>query len=332
MAGKTRSGKTAATNRILDKYERMKQTLGHADGTTLIAEIVSDCFAFLQEETRRLPLKSMVNGKRYFAFGQPANQVRTSRPVNEDLFISDQPALVDQLEKLKANPGMDWLSAEECNRFLYTVAMSFCAFSDVTSDGDKKTPGTFFELLVGHLLALTFGVKPRNRVEVLTVEDERSTLPTDFIFDLGPKRLKFHVPVKISTRERVVQVWAHQRMLNGVYGEGRFKGVLVALAETKLNLRKLEVVEICLPIFDNSGELRNLFRRQIRRRVLRIRIEQQNRVFSHRPIVDNPCASAPSSRSNSNANLAYSTAASNQSAELRIRGDPGLKYVIILIA
>jgi hypothetical protein len=117
----------------------------------------------------------------------------------------------------------------------------------VTSDQDKKTPGTYFELLVGHLLALTFGVQPRNRVEVLTVEDERSTLPTDFIFDLGPRQLKFHVPVKISTRERVVQVWAHQRMLNGVYGEGRFKGVLVALAETKLDLQKLEVVEICLP-------------------------------------------------------------------------------------
>lgn len=125
--------------------------------------------------------------------------------------------------------------------------MSFCAFNDITADGDKKTPGTYFEIIVGHLLATAFGVKPRNRVEVLTVEDERSTLPTDFIFDLGPRRLKFHVPVKTSTRERAIQVWAHQRMLNGVYGEGRFKGVLVALAETKLDLKKREVVEICLP-------------------------------------------------------------------------------------
>ena len=82
---------------------------------------------------------------------------------------------------------------------------------------------------------------------MLTVEDERSTLPTDFIFDLGPKQLKFHVPGKTSTRERAVQVWAHQSILNGVYGEGRFKGILVALAETKLDLNKLEVVEICLP-------------------------------------------------------------------------------------
>ena len=151
------------------------------------------------------------------------------------------------LAQLVANPSMSWLSAEDCNRLVYTVAMSFCAFSDVTADRDKQTPGTYFELLIGHLLSLTFGVRPRKQVEVLTVEDERSTLPTDFIFDLGPKQLKFHVPVKTSTRERAVQVWAHQSILNGVYGEGRFKGILVALAETKLDLNKLEVVEICLP-------------------------------------------------------------------------------------
>jgi hypothetical protein len=244
---RTRTGKTVAAASILDKYEGLKRLLGQADGTALIAEIVSDCASFLAGETKALALKSLVEGKRYFAFRHNDARARTSRPVNEDLYVADLRDLSQQINKLKADPSLDWLAADECNRLLYTLAMVFCAFNDVTSDQDKKTPGTYFELLVGHLLALAFGVQPRNRVEVLTVEDERSTLPTDFIFDLGPRRLKFHVPVKISTRERAVQVWAHQRMLNGVYGEGRFKGVLVALAETKLDLRKLEVVEICLP-------------------------------------------------------------------------------------
>jgi hypothetical protein len=244
---KTRTGKTAAAASILDKYEGLKRVLGHAECTTLIAEIVSDCAFFLADETRTLPLKSLVEGKRYFAFQDKDEKARTSRPINEELYIADAQELSRQLEKLKANPALHWLSVDKCNRFLYTLAMSFCAFNDVTSDRDKKTPGTYFELLVGHLLALTFGVQPRNRVEVLTVEDERSTLPTDFIFDLGPRQLKFHVPVKISTRGWVAQAWAHQCVLNGVYGEGRFKGVLVALPETKLDLQKLEVVEICLP-------------------------------------------------------------------------------------
>jgi hypothetical protein len=247
VAKNKRPGKTEAARSILDKYERMKRTLGEAEGTALICEIVAESITFLRRETKRLPLRSLVEEKNYFAFRHGDSTARVSRPVNEALFISDGRVLLELLEKLKANPSLSWLSADGCNRFLYTLAMSFCAFNDVTSDGDKKTPGTYFELLVGHLMTLTFGVKPRKKVEVLTVEDERSTLPTDFIFDLGPKQLKFHVPVKISTRERAVQVWAHQRMLNGVYGEGRFKGLLVALAETKLDLRKMEVVEICLP-------------------------------------------------------------------------------------
>lgn len=74
-----------------------------------------------------------------------------------------------------------------------------------------------------------------------------ATLPTDFVFDLGPDRAKLHLPVKTSTRERVIQVWAHQKIIDGVYGAGRFKGILVILTETKLNLESREVVEICLP-------------------------------------------------------------------------------------
>lgn len=241
---KSRVGKSAAVAAILGKYEKLRANIGQAHGTALIAEIAADCSAYLETKAKRIDLKSSVGGKSYFAFSQDP---RMSRAINQDLFIEDQRVLANLLGKLTADPGLDWLSAERCNRFLYTIAISFCALSDVTADNDQKTPGTFFELFVGHLLSITFGVKPRNQVEVLTVEDERSTLPTDFIFDLGPKQLKFHVPVKTSTRERAVQVWAHQRMLNGVYGEGRFKGVLVALAETKLDRRKLEVVEICLP-------------------------------------------------------------------------------------
>ncbi len=60
---KTRTGKTAAAVSILDKYERLKPALGRADGTELIAEIVSECARFLAGETRMLPLKSLVEGK-----------------------------------------------------------------------------------------------------------------------------------------------------------------------------------------------------------------------------------------------------------------------------
>lgn len=42
-------------------------------------------------------------------------------------------------------------------------------------------------------------------------------------------------------------LWAHQKLLDGVYGIERFMGIPVLLAETKTDNKKKEVVEICLP-------------------------------------------------------------------------------------
>jgi hypothetical protein len=53
--------------------------------------------------------------------------------------------------------------------------------------------------------------------------------------------------VKTSTRERVIQVWAHQRVLDGVFGTARFLGTPVILTETKTDAIKKSVMEICLP-------------------------------------------------------------------------------------
>lgn len=89
-------------------------------------------------------------------------------------------------------------------------------------------------------------MNPRKKLEVLNI-GTRPALPTDFIFDLGDNKAKFHVPVKTSTRERVLQAWSHQKVLDGVYGTGRFVGLLNCLAETKVDRKKMDVVEICLP-------------------------------------------------------------------------------------
>jgi hypothetical protein len=92
----------------------------------------------------------------------------------------------------------------------------------------------------------TLKVEPTRLLPVLKL-DLKGSLPTDFIFDLGSEKPKFHLPVKTSTRERIIQVWAHQRVLDGVYGVGRFLAIPFILTETKLDAIKREVSEICLP-------------------------------------------------------------------------------------
>ncbi len=188
------------------------------------------------------PLKSLVRGKEYFAFSLGK---KLSRAVNKRLFIAE-PNEWEAFCKAIASRRAPSMESERITKIIYSVAASFFCFIDLTKDGDQKTPGTFFEYLIGHLFAWRLDVNPKTRLAVLNLDME-ATLPTDFVFDLGPNRAKFHLPIKVSTRERVIQVWAHQRVLDGVYGTGRFIGTPVILTETKTDKKKREVIEICLP-------------------------------------------------------------------------------------
>lgn len=233
--------------KIARRYELVKkqglETAQSPELSELIIQLTQACLEFLSSKCVQVPLISKVPGKQYFSFRLPAKNTKISRAVNRHLFNLDLRAKLQNFQKEK----LVQLPLPERASFLYTVAMGYCCATDLLKTGDQKTPATFFECLIRHLLARTFGVNPRTQVEVLRLEEEGTTLPTDLIFDLGGTRPKFHVPVKISTRERVIQVFAHQRVLDGVHGFNRFKGILVGLTETKLDHRTTEVVEICLP-------------------------------------------------------------------------------------
>jgi len=209
--------------------------------TARLAALGEASLTYLSGRDQR-DLISRVQGKSYFSFEENG---KLTRPVNADLFQNTSDGIgrfVDALREVRVTD----LPPEEITRACYTIAMGFSCVVDLKKQGDQKTPGTFFEYFVCHLFARQLGIEPKTRIDVLNL-DRPASLPTDWIFDLGVDQPKFHLPVKTSTRERVIQVWAHQRVLDGVYGHGRFLGTLACLAETKLGHRKLEVVEICLP-------------------------------------------------------------------------------------
>lgn len=219
-----------------------KRDLKSTEVSAKLSEITRDAFTFVTSKCRKKELVSMVPDKAYFSFNRGT---KLSRPINDALFIVDQRLLERYLVTFQSGQ-LATFSSDEITRLIYTMAMAFCAATDAQKIGDKKTPGTYFEYLIGHLFARELGVNPQKEIEVLRL-DTPASLPTDFVFDLGPDRTKLHLPVKTSTRERVIQVWAHQRIIDGVYGAGRFKGILVVLTETKLDLKSRQVVEICLP-------------------------------------------------------------------------------------
>jgi len=185
-------------------------------------------------------LVSQVKNKQYFSFALETKKDLLSRPINEAFFENDIARIEKQWSELLN------LKGAVLARLLYTAAVSFCAAIDLFDRNNKKEPATYFEILVGHLFARVLGTNPQKKAAV-PLDSKTVKLTMDFLFELGPKRKNIHLPVKMSTRERVVQAWAHQRILDASFGKGKYLGVLVVFSETKLDLKKREVIEICVP-------------------------------------------------------------------------------------
>ncbi|MEK6674354.1 MAG: hypothetical protein AABZ47_01715 [Planctomycetota bacterium] len=137
------------------------------------------------------------------------------------------------------------MPTDSLSQFLYTVALAPCLALELFDRQNKKGPATYFECFVGHLVAGATKTEPRKRAE-LPIQTRTVRLTMDFLFDLNDQ-LSLHLAVKMSTRERVVQAWAHQRLLDSAFGVGRYRGMMVLFGETKLDSRSHEVVEICVP-------------------------------------------------------------------------------------
>lgn len=204
------------------------------------------------QNAKKINCISKVPEKTYFAFKNEESG-RVSRPVNEALYSDDLNAVqafFDTLDKGKtvqeiAEAFTSW-NKNDLQKTLYSMVMAFCCARDMQTNGDQKTPGTFFEYFIGYVFSKRLLVNPVRRVDI-HLQNQKIPLTTDFLFDPGQNRKKLHVPVKTSTRERVIQVWAHQKVLDGTQGTGHYLGTPVLLTETKLDKEKLEVIEICLP-------------------------------------------------------------------------------------
>jgi len=262
---------------VLAKYNQLKYEFNQSALSNNVVDTLKELYVLTRKfllSLGRRTLLSQIPAKTYFSFDYGK---KYSRAVNEKLYLNDD-TLIDEFWKQLYQNSLHSISAAEITQACYTIAISFCCMIDLLKERDQKTPGTYYEYFIGCLFSRQFGIIPSSQLEVLNL-DMKSKLPTDFIFDLGENNPKFHVPVKTSTRERVVQVWAHQRVLDGVYGTGRFLGLLSCLSETKLDHRTYQVIEICLP---DQWRVYQLFIAQLKRIYYLdtpIRYEALNNIF-----------------------------------------------------
>lgn len=184
--------------------------------------------------------------KEYIACDAPP---RRSRPVRQDLFILDPKLFAKTWKKMLRAVDTEHtrLVFRRTDAALYTATQSFSCVIDLLQRGSRKVPGTHFEVLVGSFLGAVTGLKRGKQVRI---PGEACTVPTDIVLlrdaeDDGPTLV---VPTKITTRERVVQPFVHQRILDEVFGHGKYRSVLVMVSEVQRDdAGRRGLNEICVP-------------------------------------------------------------------------------------
>ena len=211
---------------------------GEEAGVAILGLVIAS-LRFLTLNCQVIDLVSKVPGKRYFTYEK--NKV-VARPANVEFFVRD----ADAVSKLWKQWLRGRIGAKNFAKLSYTAAIAPCLGMELFDRQNKKGPATYFECYIGHMFAKSLGVNPIKRAR-LPVFGRDVLMTMDFLFDMGEGNRKVHLPVKMSTRERVVQAWSHQRLLDAAFGDGAYRGIMVLFSETKLDSRSHEVVEICVP-------------------------------------------------------------------------------------
>lgn len=169
------------------------------------------------------------------------------------------------------------IDEQTASRVIYTCVMAFAICYDLWKPKSRKTPGTFFEVILGALISLLLPEAtrtkyvtlppPKSRKNLVASEvseivleqeqealqageeyasDDARTVSTDIVFNL-PSGYGIVIPAKITTRERIVQPFAHQRILDSAMGMGRYISLLTCVSETQRDDKTKSVKEICVP-------------------------------------------------------------------------------------
>ena len=230
-------------NRLYSTIKAQSKSNISSDATgAAIHDLAINALRFLEAECVQRECKSLVPGKQYFTYSRKDIMGIVCRPANAALFNTDYQTVSSQWQAW-------WdgrLPQSDLAKMSYTIALAPCLVMELFDRQNKKQPATYFECLVGHIFAKNIGSNPHTQ-QKFTVHDTTVRMTMDFLFDKGKGIRHIHLPVKMSTRERVVQAWAHHRLLDAAFGANSYKGIMVLFSETKLDNKKLEVVEICVP-------------------------------------------------------------------------------------
>ena len=237
------------SKQISSRYNKVRDIgrdqIGSHASAMAMSHLLEESLNFLVTKDR-IPLESKVVGKSYVAFG---TSKAPSRPVNcAYLSCSLEEAVADWNSWVESDYDFDLFEGDSIrfHSMLYLISIIPCLALDLVNRADRKRPATYFERVIGHLISMTIGLQP-SEGERFKVAGEEPIMTMDHLYKTPEGTANYHLPVKMSSRERAVQVWSHQALLDRALGEGAYRGLFFLFGETKLDITKLEVTEIVVP-------------------------------------------------------------------------------------
>ncbi len=205
-----------------------------------------------------------------------------SRPIRPDLYVQEARAFMeenDHLVRILKTGNHAWEADDylRANRVVYTAVMSLASCYDLWQRGSRKTPGTFFEFFIAGLLQSVFPEAIFSKhIPLLAIVDDpdvkadvtsddlapssdddnddlgdaqtgTASVSTDLVIERKNYKGGVVVPLKITTRERIVQPFAHQRILDSAFGQGHYQSMIACISETQLDQKTKSVKQVCVP-------------------------------------------------------------------------------------
>lgn len=230
-------------------------------------KVGADCLVLLNKSATLRPF-GMFSGPPRMEYWVADAGGALSRPYRPDLFIADPAqfaaeaqAFVQELRNGQSDP-------ERFDKVVYTAVSAFCLCYDVWKPKSRKTPGTFFEVFIASAARVRFpGMAMTKHIPIkdlpvdatadalVDVDGEEGdateafkgdAVSTDLVLTNPNTGKGAVVPLKITTRERIVQPFAHQRILDSAY-PGQFGSFLACISEVQRDDNTGTVKQICVP-------------------------------------------------------------------------------------
>lgn len=227
---------------VAHQFAQLKEMMTEDDNATLkkLEAIGSASLKILADYSRR----DLIDG--YVSIGDKKHGGNWSRPVRADRFIDDAKRYRAAWRAMCSEIEEGSLDIANTNAVLYTTIQALACAYDLKSRGSRKTPGTFFEILVGAIMSQRLK-SPRAKQVIVEVEGESVIVPTDIFFE--SRRLI--VATKTSSRDRIIQPWGHQLLLDRIADSlkaPRYSSVLCLVGEVQLGRdEKRPCYPVCVP-------------------------------------------------------------------------------------